>query len=87
MIERMRIRPWGVFGGEEGMPFRVTCERDGRRLDIGGKENRHLQRGDLITVETSGGGGYGPPEQRATVLLEADVQNGYVAEAMGREVT
>lgn len=80
MIERMRVPPWGVFGGEDGAPFRVTCERRGERVEIRGKENRDLQEGDLIVLESSGGGGYGPPEARPTELYRADVQNGYVTE-------
>jgi N-methylhydantoinase B len=81
MIERVRVRPWGVFGGEDGAPFRVTCERQGERLAVGGKENRDLRRGDLVVLESSGGGGYGPPEERPAELHQADLWNGYVTEA------
>ncbi len=85
MIERMRVRPWGIFGGEEGAPFQVICERQGERLAVRGKENRDLHRGDLVTVESSGGGGYGPPTERPPELHDADLVNGYVTEtAKGR---
>lgn len=78
MIERVRVPPWGVFGGGDGAPFRVTCERAGERGAVGGKENRDLRRGDLIVLESSGGGGYGPPEERPAELLRADLANGFV---------
>jgi N-methylhydantoinase B len=78
MIERSRVRPWGVFGGEDGAPFRVTCERGGERIPIGAKENRDLRRDDLVVLESSGGGGYGPPEERPAELRRADLVNGYV---------
>jgi len=78
MIERMRVRPWGVFGGGEGMPFRVTLVRGRKRTRMRGKENRPLQRGDVIVVESSGGGGYGPPEERLQTLRAEDREQGYV---------
>ena len=78
MIERVRVPPWGIFGGGAGAPFRVTCERAGDRIEIAGKENRDLRRGDLIVLESSGGGGYGPPAERPAELHQADLANGYV---------
>ena len=78
MIERMRIRPWGVFGGEDGAPFRVLLARGKGRTRMRGKENRDLRRGDLIIVESSGGGGYGPPADRLPQLRADDRANGYI---------
>ncbi len=84
MVERTRIPPWGVFGGGDGAPFRVVCEREGRTVPVRGKENRDLRRGDLIVVDSCGGGGYGPPEERPAALAEADRRNGYVTDTPGR---
>jgi N-methylhydantoinase B len=83
MVERVRVPPWGVFGGEDGAPFHVTCVRQGQRVEIRGKENRDLQQGDLIVLESGGGGGYGPPDERPAELHRADVRNGYVTEPGG----
>jgi N-methylhydantoinase B len=85
MIERARVRPWGVFGGGDGAPFRVTCERDGERIPVGSKENRDVRAGDLIVLESSGGGGYGPAEERPVELRRADRANGYVTNGEGDE--
>ena len=87
MIERVRVPPWGVFGGGDGAPFHVVCERDGRRLPVRGKENRDLRRGDLIVVDSCGGGGFGPPDERPGVLSEADLRNGYVTGTRGGEAS
>jgi len=84
MIERMRVKPWGVFGGEDGAPFRVTLVRGNGRTRIRGKENRDLRRGDLIVVESSGGGGYGPPGERPADLRAHDRTNGYTTRRGGR---
>ena len=80
MVERMRVRPWGIFGGEDGAPFRITLERAGARQPVRGKENRDLVRGDLVVVETSGGGGYGPPQDRPSDLRGPDSASGYVTD-------
>ncbi len=77
MIERRVVAPWGAFGGADGQPFRITRERGGERRDIKGKEVLALRAGDLATIETSGGGGYGPPDSRDPDLLESDRIAGY----------
>jgi N-methylhydantoinase B len=87
MIERVRFPPWGAFGGGAGAPFRVVCRRDGRDLPVRGKENRDLRQGDLIIVESCGGGGFGPPEERPATLSEADFRNGYVTGMPGRDAS
>ena len=78
MIERMRVPPWGVFGGKDGAPFHVTLARGARRTRVRGKEHRDLVRGDLVVVESSGGGGYGRPADRPSGLQALDRANGYV---------
>ena len=78
MMERCIVPPWGLLGGEDGQPSQVTLERAGERLPIRGKESLPLERDDVITVETAGGGGYGPPTDRSPELVERDQREGYV---------
>jgi len=61
-VERTRMAPFGLQGGEPGAPYRITLERDGERTILSGKANLLLRQGDLVTLEGSGGGGYGSPE-------------------------
>lgn len=61
-VERTRVPPYGLAGGEPGAPFRITLERDGERSIIKGKTNMVLRQGDLVTMESCGGGGYGTPD-------------------------
>ena len=59
LSERRHIPPYGLFGGSPGAVGRNIIVRDGRRQDMGGKFSVSLKRGDIIRIETPGGGGYG----------------------------
>ncbi len=77
MIERCIVPPYGLLGGAPGEPSRVSLDRDGEQRTIKGKESVVLQHGDLVTVETAGGGGYGPPVERSAELAQRDLREGY----------
>ena len=75
--------PWGVQGGKEAKPGRFTvvdgrtgAERASRR-----KKGFRLAANDLVCVETGGGGGYGPPQERSLGLIQRDLDAGYVSAA------
>jgi N-methylhydantoinase B len=38
-----------------------------------------VRKGDIVRLETSGGGGFGLPTLRAAELVERDVHYGYVS--------
>ena len=43
--------------------------------------NFPLRRGDVVVMESSGGGGFGEPTERDRAALELDLANGYVTAA------
>jgi N-methylhydantoinase B len=60
MVERCRIPPFGLQGGEPGKTFRITLERaSNETVDLTGKSQVRLMEGDRVILESSGGGGYG----------------------------
>jgi N-methylhydantoinase B len=80
-LDRTRCPPWGVQGGEDAKPgrFIVLKAATGQEL-IADKENGYqLEPGDIVCVETGGGGGYGPPSARAIDLIQRDIDAGYVS--------
>jgi N-methylhydantoinase B len=77
MLERRLVPPWGVAGGADGLPFRVTLNPGPGARDVGGKDTVRLQPGDMVLIETSGGGGFGPPAARPAELREQDIREGY----------
>ncbi len=59
--ERRITQPWGAQGGSPGAPGRNTLERDGEELPLAGKTTFDALPGDVVRVETPGGGGWGTP--------------------------
>lgn len=61
LSDRRVHAPYGLFGGQPGKPGRNTLIRGGRPGRLPGKARFDVQPGDLLRIETPGGGGYGPP--------------------------
>jgi 5-oxoprolinase (ATP-hydrolysing) len=58
-----RRPPYGLAGGRPGALGRNRIERaDGRVDELGGSDSAEVGAGDVLVVETPGGGGYGPPQ-------------------------
>jgi N-methylhydantoinase B len=60
ITERRSAGPRGLAGGEDGAPGRNSL--NGERLPA--KAEGRLQPGDVLRIETPGGGGYGSPAER-----------------------
>lgn len=72
-LERFKYRPYGLEGGEPGREGRLYLIRNGERKSLPSKVNNlPLLKGDIIRLETSGGGGYGPAAQRTGKDREID---------------
>ena len=77
-----------MLGGLPGRPGRFTIRKAGAEgpqaagpqgID---KESAYpLAAGDVVCVETGGGGGYGPPSGRPLDLIQRDLDAGYVTVA------
>ncbi len=61
LTERRESRPYGLASGKPGKVGRNTLIRGGRRIPLPPKANLELRPGDLLEIETAGGGGYGRP--------------------------
>ncbi|MBA3347834.1 MAG: hydantoinase B/oxoprolinase family protein [Actinobacteria bacterium] len=86
LADRDKVGPWGAFGGGEGKVAQYLHERDGVETRLGSKSTVELVPGDVISVRTCGGGGYGPPEEREPGRVLRDVLEGKVSAARAREI-
>ncbi len=78
-LDRFKFRPYGLAGGGSGSSGRLWLLRDGQRQALPSKVgNIRLRRGDIIRLETSGGGGFGEPAARAEAGRAYDVAGGYL---------
>jgi 5-oxoprolinase (ATP-hydrolysing) len=64
-------RPFGLEGGQPGAAGRNTVTRaDGRREDLPGCARVEMAAGDVLQIETPGGGGYGTPRGETESSVE-----------------
>ncbi len=62
LADRHTRRPPGAQGGGAGECGRHALTRHGNETPLGAKVSLPLEPGDVLTIQTPGGGGYGPPE-------------------------
>jgi N-methylhydantoinase B len=78
--ERQRFSPRGIFGGGDAMTGAFIVNRtDGRTEKLPCKAaGIVLGAGDILTVLTPGGGGYGPAAERDPARVEKDIRQGKI---------
>lgn len=62
LSERRRFPPYGLQGGAPGQPGENVLIRQGEELRLPGKGTFELHVGDILSIRTPGGGGYGVPQ-------------------------
>lgn len=62
ITERRRLSPYGLAGGAAGSKGEDYVIQNGDKEKITGKGTTYLNKGDILSVYTPGGGGYGDPD-------------------------
>ena len=85
--DRRKFTPWGLEGGQHasGAHSYVTSP-DGMVREVPTKVFMSLKKGDLLRIETPGGGGWGEPRERDEKLIAFDVEEGIVGTARARQI-
>ena len=85
--DRRRFTPWGLAGGGNaaGSMLAVTAA-DGAVRVLPTKAFTELRRGDVLTVRTPGGGGWGAPAERERERVDRDVRSGLISPERARDV-
>jgi hypothetical protein len=83
LSDRNIIPPSGVNGGRSGAPNRFEVLRDGKPIPVsafpGKVTSFPLRRGDVVVMQSSGGGGFGPAAERDLALIVDDFADGLVS--------
>ncbi|MGE0852097.1 MAG: hydantoinase B/oxoprolinase family protein [Hyphomicrobiaceae bacterium] len=80
-IDSVEHPPWGVAGGHAAGTGRcvVNPGRPNERILRPLSDGNIVKRGDIVRVETGGGGGWGHPFDREPERVLADVRGGFVS--------
>lgn len=79
-LDRFTHPPYGLNGGSPGAVGRLSVTRsNGEEEALRSKVTTlAVAAGDVISLTTSGGGGYGDPRTRDLKAIDADIADGYV---------
>jgi N-methylhydantoinase B len=82
------IAPKGIDGGLDGKSGRCTLNPDTAQARvIPSRYSDHtLHPGEVVSLDTPGGGGHGDPRGRDPSRVLNDVRNGYVTQQAAREI-
>ena len=75
-FDKFKVAPFGLFGGGEGATGRLILNPDSDApTELHSKTvNLTLRRGDVISMWTQGGGGYGKPSARSADAIARDLR-------------
>ena len=59
LSDRRERGPWGLAGGSDGKPGRNLLIRSGKQRVLPAKSRFEVKPGDVLRIETPGGGAYG----------------------------
>ena len=82
------IAPKGIEGGGDGKTGRCTLNPGTERARVipSRFSDYTLQPGDVVSLDTPGGGGLGIPREREPAMVLNDVRNGYVTVEQAKAV-
>jgi len=63
LSERRKIRPYGLVGGEPGQTGLNKLIRGSQEILLPGKGSFYVSAGDILSIDTPGGGGYGSTDE------------------------
>jgi N-methylhydantoinase B len=82
-MDRTLFDPWGVHGGLPGsrMPLAIVNPGTNRERAIRKIDVLRLDAGDVVRIQSPGGGGYGDPLERDPEKVRLDLEFGFISSA------
>ena len=87
LSDRAVLPPFGVAGAGPAAPVKVSLRRDGTEVNFatpGKVTGVAIGAGDIVVMQSAGGGGYGEPLAREPDRVRDDVRAGYVSPERAR---
>ena len=92
LLSQCMVPAGGLFGGHAGSPNGCKVIRDNDEIDLAGPPHWGkvtgfpIEKGDLIRMQMSGGGGYGDPLDRDPARIVSDVFQGLLTVEQAHDV-
>jgi N-methylhydantoinase B len=85
-FDKFKVEPFGLFGGGPGATGRMMLNPDeADAVNLHSKTvNQALKKGDIFSMWTQGGGGYGPVTARDQAAIDKDLRQGKVTAEAAR---
>ncbi len=85
LSDRALFPPWGLFGGGDARPAKYILNPDGEAKELPSKITFTMREGDVLSVQTPGGGGCGDPAERPPERVAKDAIAGRISPQRARE--
>lgn len=86
-VNRSRFPPWAVDGGMPGTyNYMLIVRSDGSRTRVRKVSGEHLKAGDLVSIRTAGGGGWGKPTERDPRKVLEDLEEGLITKELAEKI-
>ncbi|MEM3930194.1 MAG: hydantoinase B/oxoprolinase family protein, partial [Candidatus Korarchaeum sp.] len=86
-IGRSKFPPWGVDGGCQGTPnYCIVYKHNEEPKRVRKVAALRLVKGEMVSLRSAGGGGWGSPLDRDPKLVQWDVKNDYITIETARNV-
>ncbi|MBM7610690.1 N-methylhydantoinase B [Lysinibacillus composti] len=86
-MERLRFQPWGLAGGKAGALGKVVLNPNTEeQTDLPKIEILRPEQGQVVSITSPGGGGWGSPLERDETLVLDEVESGLLSVDLAREL-
>lgn len=84
--DRQKFRPWGIAGGGEALGTEYSLISGKEKRPVRTKSMGSAKTGDVLSIRTAGGGGYGDPKERSRENIKKDIEDGKISLKRAKKV-